>query len=249
MKAFKTRTARPACGTRLAALGAGARRKTGRSPRRNVVRLTLTAGIIMIALPASPAQAQARDPLSPARFAALESIYTATLPLDHSVSPSAMANVRRTCIVLDHSDRLLAAMRRQCLTSLKILARSEAFGACVGRTRCSQTAGRLAAALSEMIINARASNRIVNAEVPAGPCRTELRAGQALLRSSTKLRNGLRLLERGLRTRSRAATARAQMLIVAASLELLEQPTAAQAHAAFVAGCRPGARAESVAGS
>ncbi len=82
-------------------------------------------------------------------------------------------------------------------------------------------------------------NRIVDKEVSAGPCRNQLRTSQALLRSTAKLRDGLRLLDRGLRTRNRAVVRRAQMLI-GASLALIDGPTAAEAHAAFVRVCAPG---------
>ncbi len=128
---------------------------TLRSWRIGLGQLTLAAIVSVIALPACSAHAQARDTLSPARFTALESVYSAFLPLDQSISAGSVANLRRTCIALDRSDRLLAAARKECLTGVKVITRSAAFASCVGRTRCRQTAGHLATALSETIVIAR----------------------------------------------------------------------------------------------
>ena len=201
-------------------------------------RAALVATVVALAA-AAAVQAQPSASLSPARYAAFDAMYTAIAAFEESPTPAATADVRRVCNALDRGDRLLAVTRRLCLASLKIFPAAEAYGACDTRTGCRRAARRLRIAFTEMFVRTRASNRIVAAEVAPGACRTELTADRALLRAIEKLRDGLRLLERGLRTGSSATVQRAEGRIADASLVLAQQPSAAQAHETFRGACAP----------
>ena len=84
---------------------------------------------------------------------------------------------------------------------------------------------------------ARRANRIIALELTDSACRTELRSSRALLRTPTALRDGLLLLERGLRTRDRAVVRRAERRIFAAGED--PSPTAAQSLEVFRGVCAP----------
>jgi hypothetical protein len=201
-------------------------------------RVALVATAVALAA-AAAAQAQGSASLSQTRFAALDAMYTAFVAFEESPTPAATADARRVCGALDRGDRLLAVTRRVCLASLTTLPAAEAYGACDTRSGCRRAARRLRIAFTELLVRTRASNRIVAAEVAPGACRTELTAHRALLRAMEKLRDGLRLLERGLRSGSSATIGRAESRILAASLVLAQQPSAAQAHETFRGACAP----------
>jgi hypothetical protein len=72
-----------------------------------------------------------------------------------------------------------------------------------------------------------------------GPCRGELTVSRDQLRSMQRLRDGMRLLQRGLLTRERAVIRRAEQLI-ASSVRLADkQPTTQQSRETFRRVCAP----------
>ena len=213
-----------------------------RARRRRATRLVLTAIAVAVAASAgtaSAASAQVSGTLSPARFAAFDTMYTALVTYEDYPSPAALAEARRVCDALDRSDRLLAITRRGCRTSLKSVPAFEAYAACETRRGCRTAARRLRIVLNETLVDIRASNRIVAAEVAPGPCRKELTASRALMRTFEMLRDGLRLLERGLLTRRRATIRRAEARIAAAALELAQQPSGRSSQETFRRACAP----------
>lgn len=170
-------------------------------------RAILTLGAVVTSLAAAvPAHAQAPDPLSAARYAAIDAVNTV-----FASRTADTAEARRVCDALDRSDRLLAIRRKECLMMLKASLDTHAlFHECRTALACSRVARRLATELDELITDRRAANRIIDADVPAGPCHTEMRRSAAALRSVETLRDGLRLLARGLRTHDHVLTRRAK---------------------------------------
>jgi len=204
---------------------------------RTVVAAALC--VAMLAGAAAGTHAQAPGALPPARYAALDAVYVASLPLDGQPTPAQEAELRRVCEALDRSDRLLAALGGSCLRSLEAIAPARAYARCETRRGCLRTARRLRIALSRSIADARAANEVVAQEVPAGACRTELRSSKALLGSLEALRDGLRLLERGLRENRRTIIRRAESRIARAGAALDDQATAAQSLEIFRGVCAP----------
>lgn len=184
--------------------------------------------------------ARAQEPaLSAARFAALDSVYTMTVMLEDTPSAAVLGVARRVCEALDRNDRLLAVMRTACLTQLKSSAAGEAFASCQTPRGCRRATRRWRIVFSQILVDLRASNKVVVLELPPGPCRTELTASQILLRTITKLRDGLRLLERGLLTGKRAIIRRAERQIGAAALALARQATPQVSRDTFRRVCAP----------
>ncbi|HEV7805667.1 MAG TPA: hypothetical protein VGO80_07615 [Solirubrobacteraceae bacterium] len=204
-----------------------------------LLRLLVVTAAVASAAPAAQARAQDAAGLSPARFAALDAVYVASLPLDRNPTSAQVAELRRVCDALDRSDRLLAVERASCLTGVDVVGPSKAFARCTARRGCRRAVRTLRVVLRRSLADARAANRIVALELAPGACRTELRAGRALLRSLEALRDGLALLERGLRTNDRAVIRRAERRIAAAGERLADQPTAAQSLEVFRGVCGP----------
>jgi len=211
----------------------------GRRPRALLVLLATLALLAIAALTALARDARAQDagPLSPERFAALDTLYVSSIALE--AGTATIADGRRVCQALNRADRLLARYAAVCRSSLKVSSAVEAFGACTSRRGCGRTARTVRMALTRYIADVRASNAVVAVEVPLGPCRTELSASRSLLRSFTKLRDGFKLLERGTRTRSDTVVERAMARILDASEELAQLPTAAQSRETYLRVCAP----------
>lgn len=128
--------------------------------------------------------------LSPARFAAFDTLYT----------PSTPADLKRACDAVDRGDALLAIARAECLTMLKLRLAHHAYEACKTPRGCLRTTRRVRIVLSRVIRYMRALNRVVVAEVAPGPCRSDLRESRATLQALVDLRDGYRLLERARRS-------------------------------------------------
>lgn len=207
-----------------------------RAPRR--LTLVVAAVVTMLAVGVA-AHAQASDPLSPARYAAIDAIKTAYVQLPDSPTASDFADVRRVCDALDRTDRLLALARTGCRTTVRILAAADVLSTCQTALGCSRAAGRLAVALGEQLSTTRATNHIVQAEVPAGPCRRYLRARAADLRSGTRLQHAYRVLQRGARTNDLATVRRAQRLMRQARGPVDPHATPARGRARFRRACAP----------
>jgi hypothetical protein len=219
----------------------------GREATHQVVRAVrrpLIVAAVFCATLAAAAQALAQHPagLSPARFAALDSVLFASLPLDRNPTPDEVAELRRACVALDRADRLLAAAQKSCLTGVDAVAPSQAFAGCGTRRGCLRTARALRIVLRRTVADARAMNAVVALELAAGACRTELRSSRALLRAVEALGDALALLERGLRAHDRSVTRRARARIAAAGDALDGQPTAAQSLEVFRGVCAPAAQ-------
>jgi hypothetical protein len=190
---------------------------------------------------AQPAQAQQAAALSPARYVAVDAVFFASLPLDGNPTAAERAELLRVCDALDRGDPLLAVTRTSCLAALQAIAPSRAFARCSTRRGCLRSARRLRILLSRTLTGARASNAVVEHELAPGACRTELRSSRALLRALTALRDGLRLLERGLSADDRALIRRAERRVSAARGDLDDEPTAAQSLEIFRGVCAPAA--------
>ena len=214
-------------------------KRTTSTPALGSIVTAAAVALVMVGAGGGAAYAQAPAGLSPERFRSFDALYTASVAVEESPSASTAADARRVCDALDRGDRLLAAARTACLTSLKAFPAADAFAACATQRSCRRTARRLRIVLSQTLVDLRASNRIVAVELARGPCRTELTAAGSLLRSMEKLRNGLRLLERGLLTGKRALSRRGARQMLAASLELALQPSALQARETFRRVCAP----------
>ena len=208
-----------------------------RVTRSTVLAIPLAVALFAVTLGA--AHAQQSDRLSQARYTAFDRVYTAFVALEAGGNPSASANVRRVCVALDRRDRLLAATRTACLATLRLAPARKAFADCQTARGCSRGARRVRIAVSRAITASRASNRVVAAEVAAGPCRNELTTSRNQLRSMQKLRDGMRLLERGLLTRDSETVRRAEQLIADSVVLGRTQPTTQQSRMTFRRVCPP----------
>lgn len=225
---------------RSARAGWRARRRRNAAPARVPLVLTATAALVVIAAATvltGGAHAQEGGPLSPARFAAIDSVYLMSIGVEGGTI--AIADARRACQALDRGDRLLASLATTCRSSLKLASASETLGACETRSACGRATKRMRVSLSAFIGELRAANAIVALNVPEGACRTELSASRSLLRQLTKLRDGFKLLERGRRTRNSALIDRAGARIIGAAAQLAEQPTSLEARETFLRVCAP----------
>ena len=199
---------------------------------------TVVLGGILLSVAVDEVRAQATTPLSAARFAALDTVYAMSVGIDAGTTSFTAA--KPVCEALDRADRLLAIHGTTCRDSLDFGLASEAFGACATPRGCGRGARRTRIALSRLIADFRRSNAIVAVEVPAGDCRTELTASRSLLRDVGKLRDALRLLERGIAARSPRIIARAETQIADASAAFDRQPTAQQSRETYLRVCAPG---------
>jgi hypothetical protein len=206
-----------------------------------LLRLFVLTAAVASATLAGQAQAQDARGLTPARFAALDAVYVASLPFDRNPTLAQVAELRRVCEAVDRGDRLLAVERTSCLTAVDVVRPTQAYARCTARRACLRAARALRIVLRRSLADARAANRIVALELAPGACRTELRSGRTLLRSLEALRDGLALLERGLRTNDRALIRRGERRIAAAGEALDDQPTAAQSLEVFRGVCAPAA--------
>lgn len=154
--------------------------------------------------------ALASHAISPERYAALDSVYLAVIPFDREVVPSsAYSAARRACEGLVSTDPPLGALRPQCFDVVRLAQRTERFGRCRGRRDCIRTSRRLRAAISAYLHHTATANRAIDASVSDPACRKALRTSAEEVSSAKRMRLALRLLERGLRRRSRSDLRRA----------------------------------------
>jgi hypothetical protein len=197
----------------------------------------MAAAIGVLVAAGATSHAQATGPLSTERYAALDAVYASSVGLEEGAST--VGDLRAVCQALDRGDRLLASQRKACLSIVKVSGASDTLAACQTQGGCVRVARRLRMRLTENIVALRAANRVVAVEVPRGACRTELTASASLLSGLRKLRDGVGLLERGMRTRSSKLLGRALVKISEADALLAQQPSSRQSQATFQSVCAP----------
>jgi len=208
--------------------------------RRLRALTALTAAAVIVAAAASVALAQAPGPLSAARYAAIDSIKTAFIPVvDGGAGADGYPAVRRVCDTVDRSDRMLAIVRRDCLTGLQLFTATDSAQTCQSPRACGRVWGTIRGAMTQLIGSDRALNDVLAAEVPAGPCRTLLRTSRATLRSAQNVRNAARDIQRGYNANNRAIVRRASKRFASLSPESGHNSTATQRRDRFRRVCAP----------
>jgi hypothetical protein len=181
--------------------------------------------------------AQAPGPLSASRYDAIDSIKTAFV--DEGAGAAGYRAVRRVCEAVDRSDRMLAIVRRQCLTALKLLAANDSAQTCQAPRACGRVWGRIRGAMTQLIDSDRALNAVLAVEMPAGRCRTLLRTSRAALRSGQKERDAARDIQRGYIANNRAIVERAAKRFASVSREGGPRSTSTQRRDRFRSACAP----------
>ena len=166
------------------------------------------AAMVAVMLAASPALGA--HALTPERFAALDAVYTAQIPIDRvPTSASALAAFRRTCEGLHRADALLGPLRTLCFDTVRIARATALFARCGSRSGCVREAVGLRRTIPKLIADARSANRAIDATVAEPACRLALRTPAKDLADARRLASALRLVERALKTGSRADYRRA----------------------------------------
>ena len=184
--------------------------------------------------------------LSPARYAAIEDVYEATLPLDglrDDDTPSSaekLASLAEPVVVacerLDDDDPLLGDMRKACLASVSLLLATPAVSACSSADSCETAINDTLTATRGMVAASRLGDRAIAAAALPTSCTRALRTPAVAYAYYRRFDARLKALGEALRSRS-AAKIRA----AAAALARLEEagvPTARQSLRKFRAGCR-----------
>ena len=98
---------------------AGQRAELLARPSRVLCSLPILLGLL-VACVALPAPAGAAVALTPDRYAALDALYTSSLPFDREhQSAKQLAAARAACRALDGDDPLLGPIRRSCTVDLR----------------------------------------------------------------------------------------------------------------------------------
>ena len=149
--------------------------------------------------------------LTPERYAALDAVYTALVPLDRDRVPaSALTAARRACDRLDRVDPLLGPLRGECFAVVRGVRATERFARCTTRRSCRRATAGLRRAITSYLAHAVSANRAIDASVPDRACRSALRVSARELDAVRLLRSALRALERALTSGSRADLRRAE---------------------------------------
>ena len=187
---------------------------------------------------APPAGAQ--TPLTPERFALLDTVYTTTIAVDaDNASAQDYAAAHAACRALDSADPLLGPLRRPCTAGAKMFKALNAFSACAMPPGCLRSARRARVALTEAIRLARAANTAVDAAGLVDGCRRELRASQGELRLLERLRSVLGLVQQTLATGSRKLGRRLLREADVIDRLVAQQPSPARQRKQFRAACAP----------
>lgn len=197
----------------------------------------MVAGVLLIAA-AAPAAARAAAPtLTPERFAALEPVLAAGVPLDAAEPTRAdIAALRQSCATLPLADPLLAAQRRGCELSLRITMQTSAT--CASRRSCAARARSMRRSFAQLLAAGRENNRIVEREVGPGGCRATLRLTARDAAALRAMIAGLGHTERALRTGSVTELRRGARLLDRATALEASAPSQAAQLARFRSSCR-----------
>lgn len=164
--------------------------------RIRTVLLSLAVGLLGVAVTAGPASARG-NVLPDATYTALVQTLDAQIDLPDRTSTLSprrqLAESKAVCRMLTVDDQLLAAHRKQCLATVKLveplLTRD-----CKTDRGCLRVWKIVAAAYDELYRLTVATNKVIDRTVPAGQCRTALRtpAGELrLIREAARLQKDL----------------------------------------------------------
>ncbi len=171
----------------------------------------VAAPLATVLLMLSASLAHGSHALSPERYAALDAVYTALVPLDGDPVPaSALTAARRACSRLDRADALLGPLRGECFAVVRAIRATERFADCSTRRSCSRASAGLRKAITRYLSHARSANRAIDVSVRDPACRLALRVSASELKAVKRLRSALRAVERALRTGSNADVRRAE---------------------------------------
>lgn len=208
------------------------------TPLRSAVTVTLAVAAGLLAATGA-ASAQTTSPLSAARYTVFDTGYTLSIPLDDGGTAADVAKLRAFCETIDVTDPLLAVQREGCLLGIDLNDDGMATADCSSRAGCLRATRSFRVKVTKAIRVLRKSNRVLDAALPAGACRTALRAGRDDIHSTELVRDGLVLVERGLRSRSVKTIKRGQRLIDAGDRLSNKVPSQARQRKTFRAACGP----------
>lgn len=146
--------------------------------------LSLTAVLVGVGVTAGPAAARG-NVLPDATYTALVQVLDAQIDLPEKAARLSarqqLAESKAICRMLSADDPLLAAHRKQCLASAKTLELMTRD--CKTERGCTRIWKRVVAAYDETYKLTVATNEAIDRAVPAGRCRTALRATRTELRA------------------------------------------------------------------
>ena len=125
----------------------------------------------------APAPPPPAPPLSPERFAAIESVLSGAVAYDDGKPTAAeRATYKRACAAASASDPLLLAYRRVCQVEQRLLFEDRAGVACRTRRGCATSITRVGRTFREVARLLRARNTAIAAAVTDAGCATALRS-------------------------------------------------------------------------
>ena len=184
--------------------------------------------------------------MTPARYAAIESVYEATLPLDALRDVDTPSSARKlaslaepvvvACERLDEDDPLLRDIRKACLASVGLLLATPAASSCRSAESCETAINDTLTASRGMVAASRVGDRAIAAAGLPPSCARALRTPAVAYAYHRRFEARLRGVADALRSGSNA-----ELRAAAAALARLdgdEVPTARQSLQRFRAGCR-----------
>ncbi len=208
-------------------------------PSRKRCSLPILLGLV-VACVALPAPAGAAVPLTPERFAALDALYTSSLPFDREhQSAKQLAAARAACRALDGDDPLLGPIRRACTVDLRTVKSMNAFASCRTPLGCLRTARRARIDMSELLSLARRTNAAIDAAALTPSCRSALRAKKDEIRMATRARDMMMLFQRAATTGSRTLFRRLDREANTIIRLSAAMPSAARERKVFRSACAP----------
>lgn len=149
--------------------------------------------------------------LSPERYAAVDAVYAALVPLDRDRVPaSALTAAKLACDRLAPADPLLGPLRGGCFAVVRGVRATERFARCTTPRSCRRASAGLRKAITSYLAHTKSANRAIDASVADPACRSALRESARELAAVRRFRSALRALERALMTGSRADVRRAE---------------------------------------
>lgn len=154
--------------------------------------------ILAMAVSAAFAPSALAAPLTPERYAGVDSVYQALMDVggDETSLAVALAPARKACAALDTSDPLLKAMRAQCAPLFKWFLRDHPT--CSNGTHCLREFRAVRRLTEDVIAKSRAFNQAVARYVGTKRCRTFLRSDAREIRGYEALVRAYRRVEAAL---------------------------------------------------
>jgi len=174
--------------------------------------------VLLTAVSATAQEPPPPPPLSAERYAAIEPVFTAAVPLDKDTpSAAAVKTFRDRCATLADGDALLVAVRGDCRSLAKVQQLFSDADRCRTPGSCLKALKRIPPAMDRHISALRGLNRAA-LEVTDAECRTALRTSKSDLTKLDRIRDLIHALNRALESGSERRIERAGKRLEAADV-------------------------------